>query len=75
MVGIIAHTPQTARWTPARTTATSSGASPVTFREAGLMTIPVLEAPYTPRYDFQGVSNDNDLQAIVARLRQFTTTT
>ena len=35
--------------------------------------IRVLEAPYTPRYDFQGVSDDNDLKAIMARLPQFTT--
>jgi aryl-alcohol dehydrogenase-like predicted oxidoreductase len=33
-----------------------------------------LEAPYTPRYDFQGISDDNELQAIMARLPQFTTT-
>ena len=32
-----------------------------------------LEAPYTPRYDFQGISDDNELQAIMARLPQFTT--
>ena len=32
-----------------------------------------LESPYTPRYDFQGVSDDNDLQTIMARLPQFTT--
>jgi len=32
-----------------------------------------LEAPYTPRYDFQGVSDDAELQAIMARLPQFTT--
>jgi aryl-alcohol dehydrogenase-like predicted oxidoreductase len=32
-----------------------------------------LETPYTPRYDFQGVSDDADLQAIMARLPQFTT--
>lgn len=35
--------------------------------------IRALEAPYTPRYDFQGVSDDADLQAIMARLPQFTT--
>jgi aryl-alcohol dehydrogenase-like predicted oxidoreductase len=33
-----------------------------------------LESPYTPRYDFQGVSDDNDLQAIMSRLPQFTAT-
>jgi 1-deoxyxylulose-5-phosphate synthase len=32
-----------------------------------------LESPYTPRYDFQGISDDRDLQAIMARLPQFTT--
>ena len=32
-----------------------------------------LETPYTPRYDFQGISDDADLQAIMARLPQFTT--
>ncbi|MEY9964920.1 aryl-alcohol dehydrogenase-like predicted oxidoreductase [Streptacidiphilus sp. MAP12-16] len=35
--------------------------------------IRALEAPYTPRYDFQGISDDADLQAIMARLPQFTT--
>jgi aryl-alcohol dehydrogenase-like predicted oxidoreductase len=35
--------------------------------------IRALEAPYTPRYDFQGVSDDADIQAIMARLPQFTT--
>ena len=35
--------------------------------------IRALEAPYTPRYDFQGISDDDDLQAIMARLPQFTT--
>ncbi|MFB7497155.1 aldo/keto reductase [Streptomyces sp. NPDC056161] len=30
-----------------------------------------LEAPYTPRHDFQGVSDDAELQAIMARLPQF----
>ena len=30
--------------------------------------------PYTPRYDFQGISDDTALQAIMARLPQFTTT-
>lgn len=32
-----------------------------------------LQAPYTPRYDFQGVSDDADLQAVMARLPQFDT--
>ncbi|HEY1699510.1 MAG TPA: aldo/keto reductase [Trebonia sp.] len=32
-----------------------------------------LEAPYTPRYDFQGISDDAELQAIMDRLPQFTT--
>jgi 1-deoxyxylulose-5-phosphate synthase len=32
-----------------------------------------LESPYTPRYDFQGISDDAELQAIMARLPQFTT--
>jgi aryl-alcohol dehydrogenase-like predicted oxidoreductase len=32
-----------------------------------------LEANYTPRHDFQGVSDDAELQAIMARLPQFTT--
>jgi 1-deoxyxylulose-5-phosphate synthase len=32
-----------------------------------------LEAPYTPRYDFQGVSDDAEIQAILAKLPQFTT--
>jgi 1-deoxyxylulose-5-phosphate synthase len=32
-----------------------------------------LEAPYTPRYDFQGVSDEAELQAIRDRLPQFTT--
>jgi aryl-alcohol dehydrogenase-like predicted oxidoreductase len=35
--------------------------------------IRALEAPYTPRHDFQGISDDADLQAIMARLPQFTT--
>jgi aryl-alcohol dehydrogenase-like predicted oxidoreductase len=34
-----------------------------------------LETPYTPRYDFQGISDDADLQAIMARLPQFTLAT
>ena len=29
-------------------------------------------APYTPRYDFQGISDDAELQAVMARLPQFT---
>ena len=37
--------------------------------------IRILEAPYTPRYDFQGISDDNELQAIMARLPQFTIAT
>jgi 1-deoxyxylulose-5-phosphate synthase len=32
-----------------------------------------LESPYTPRYDFQGISGDRQLQAIMARLPQFST--
>jgi aryl-alcohol dehydrogenase-like predicted oxidoreductase len=32
----------------------------------------VLESPYTPRYDFQGVSDDAEMQAIMARLPGFT---
>jgi aryl-alcohol dehydrogenase-like predicted oxidoreductase len=35
--------------------------------------IRALEAPYTPRHDFQGVSDDAEIQAIMARLPQFTT--
>jgi aryl-alcohol dehydrogenase-like predicted oxidoreductase len=35
--------------------------------------IEALERPYTPRHDFQGVSDDAELQAIMARLPQFTT--
>jgi aryl-alcohol dehydrogenase-like predicted oxidoreductase len=35
--------------------------------------IRALEAPYTPRYDFQGISDDADLHAVMARLPQFTT--
>ena len=41
-----------------------------------MISVPVrgaLEAPYTPRYDFQGISDDADLQAVIARLPQFTT--
>ncbi|PPE81640.1 alcohol dehydrogenase [Kaistia algarum] len=33
-----------------------------------------LEAPYTPRYDFQGISDDRELQAIMAKIPGFTTT-
>jgi aryl-alcohol dehydrogenase-like predicted oxidoreductase len=33
----------------------------------------VLEAPYTPRHDFQGISDEAVLQAIMARVPQFTT--
>ncbi|MEZ0354204.1 aldo/keto reductase [Mycobacterium sp. pR1184] len=29
-----------------------------------------LEAPYTPRYDFQGISDDAQLQAVIARIPQ-----
>jgi aryl-alcohol dehydrogenase-like predicted oxidoreductase len=32
-----------------------------------------LEAPYTSRADFQGISDDRELEAIAARLPQFTT--
>jgi 1-deoxyxylulose-5-phosphate synthase len=32
-----------------------------------------LEAPYTPRYDLQGISDDAELQAIMDRIPQFTT--
>ena len=32
-----------------------------------------LEAPYTPRYDFQGVSDDAELSRIMARIPGFTT--
>lgn len=34
--------------------------------------IRTLENPYTPRYDFQGISDDAELQAIMARLPGFT---
>ena len=34
--------------------------------------IRALEAPYTPRHDFQGISDDAEMQAIMARLPQFT---
>jgi aryl-alcohol dehydrogenase-like predicted oxidoreductase len=36
--------------------------------------IRALEAPYTPRYDFQGISDDAQLLNIMKRLPQFTTT-
>jgi len=42
----------------------------ITLTDAEVRT---LETPYTPRYDFQGISDDADLQAIMARLPQFTT--
>ena len=32
--------------------------------------IRALEAPYTPRYDFQGISNDAELQQIMSRIPQ-----
>lgn len=32
-----------------------------------------LEAPYTPRYDFQGISDDRQMQAIMAKIPGFTT--
>ncbi|QAY71535.1 aldo/keto reductase [Xylanimonas protaetiae] len=32
-----------------------------------------LEAPYTPRHDLQGISDDAQLQAVMARIPQFTT--
>jgi 1-deoxyxylulose-5-phosphate synthase len=32
-----------------------------------------LQGHYTPRYDFQGISDDRDLQAIMARIPQFDT--
>ena len=35
--------------------------------------ISTLEAPYTPRRDMQGISDDAELQAIMARIPQFTT--
>jgi aryl-alcohol dehydrogenase-like predicted oxidoreductase len=31
-----------------------------------------LEASYTPRYDFQGISDDTEMKAVMARLPQFT---
>jgi aryl-alcohol dehydrogenase-like predicted oxidoreductase len=35
--------------------------------------IRALETPYTPRYDFQGISDDAELDAIRARIPQFST--
>lgn len=35
--------------------------------------IGMLEAPYTPRYDFQGISDDADLRAIMTQIPQFST--
>ncbi|MFJ6573376.1 aldo/keto reductase [Streptomyces sp. NPDC091292] len=35
--------------------------------------ISALEAPYTPRHDFQGISDEDEIQAVMARLPQFTT--
>jgi 1-deoxyxylulose-5-phosphate synthase len=35
--------------------------------------IRALEAPYTPRCDFQGISDDAELQAIMDRLPPFAT--
>lgn len=32
-----------------------------------------LEAPYTPRYDFQGISDDRELQALMARIPGYNT--
>ena len=29
-----------------------------------------LEAPYTPRYDFQGISDDSVLREVIARVPQ-----
>jgi hypothetical protein len=34
-----------------------------------------LETPYTPRHDFQGISDDADIQAIMARIPQLTAAT
>jgi len=36
--------------------------------------IRALEAPYTPRHDFQGISDDAQLLEIMKRLPQFTST-
>jgi 1-deoxyxylulose-5-phosphate synthase len=33
-----------------------------------------LEAPYTPRYDFQGISDDAQLQEVIARIPQLSAT-
>jgi 1-deoxyxylulose-5-phosphate synthase len=33
----------------------------------------MLEAPYTPRYDFQGISDDAQLQAVIAQIPQLST--
>jgi 1-deoxyxylulose-5-phosphate synthase len=33
----------------------------------------MLESPYTPRHDFQGVSDDRDLQRIMAQIPNFAT--
>ena len=33
--------------------------------------IRMLEEPYTPRYDFQSISDDAQMQAIMARIPQF----
>lgn len=35
--------------------------------------IRLLEAPYTPLYDFQGISDDKEMQRIVTRLPNFVT--
>ncbi|OZA92294.1 MAG: alcohol dehydrogenase [Azorhizobium sp. 39-67-5] len=35
--------------------------------------VSTLEAPYTPRYDFQGISDDRELQRIMARIPGFKT--
>ncbi|OBA57423.1 hypothetical protein A5647_23205 [Mycobacterium sp. 1100029.7] len=35
--------------------------------------VQTLEAPYTPRYDFQGISDDAQLQAVIARIPQLVT--
>jgi aryl-alcohol dehydrogenase-like predicted oxidoreductase len=35
--------------------------------------IRLLEQPYTPRHDFQGISDDREMQRIMDRLPQFTT--
>ena len=33
--------------------------------------IRLLEAPYTPRYDFQGISDDRDLQRVMTQIPGF----